>query len=685
MATAISQPWEGDSVRSRLWALILRELPFPFRELGTEIIRLLTWIDTTAARIWLGFSRSPAWYFITLMGTVAILLTGLLFSTFVASHDPTLGQLAKRSQKLVPATRESLEEAGDWAAQDKWRLAHLFVDHRPPRRHTNPKIDSNLVNDFSVASIPRRPDARRPAPRYASNEPVAQVMLPETEVQLDLGRPNVAEEPKRLVYGQYLHQAGTDYPARRGNSYRSRESRLLVQAEWAFASECNDQPIARPTRRVIPVPDPQWEDLPPVPEVADERHPDLEFKMSMLREFMPPIGEFPPRSRLASVTARSEFPDSFPLRERSPFLADASPWNQTTNHALPHRHTESYVERMSHEIDSHPPTIDLERALHAGSAPSFAEIALRMEMKAPESTVVGRTTTSSVVVQNDGLREIPVVTVREPLGGLETVTDAIPPARIHQLDNSLDRSIEHLESGKHQRLELVWRPDSEGIRTHVAMVHVYSLVGATTEIVAPVGEQPMPSVAPEPISQEPAFEPEPAAEPEPVPIPETRPEVSFDVQNQPKALVDDIVEIGVIVRNTGDVPLHDVRVKADLPEQLKHPQGTQVEYTVRALPVGGVEKAVLRVVADSSGKAVCRFHVTADEPTEAKSKAIVEVAAKPAPAPIAKVEPRKTPPVPITIPKKPGPAPAPAKPASNCCCQSQQQQMMMDYDSWFMP
>jgi uncharacterized repeat protein (TIGR01451 family) len=352
---------------------------------------------------------------------------------------------------------------------------------------------------------------------------------------------------------------------------------------------------------MIPVPDPQWDNLPPVPDIADDRHPDLSFKMSMLREFMPPIGEFPPRSKLASVTARSEFPDSLPTREQSPFLADASPWNRTTNHGLPQRHSEPYIDRVANDIDAATPTIDLERALHVDSAPSFTEVALRLEMKAPESTVAGRSTTSSVIVQNDGLREIPVVTVREPLTGLETVTDAIPPARIHQLDNSLERGIEHLESGKHQRLELVWRPDSEGVRTHVALIHVHSLVGATTEIVAPEVEQPMPSVAPEPIPQEPVFEPEPAPEPEPVPIPETRPEISFDVQNRPNASIDDIVEIGVVVRNTGDVPLHDVRVKADLPEQLKHPQGTQVEYTVRALTVGGVVKAVLRVVADSNG------------------------------------------------------------------------------------
>jgi hypothetical protein len=668
-------------VRSRLWALILRELPFPFRELGTEIVRTLTWIDATAARIWLGFVRSPAWYVVTLMGTAAFVLTGLLFSTFVATHDPTLKHLVNRSQKLAPATRETLEEAGDWAAQDKWRLAHFFVEHRPPRRYTNPQIDSSMLDDFAPAAAPRRPNSRRPVPRYEPQESFAQVVLPETEVQLDLGRPKVAEEPKRLVYGQYVREVGADNPVRPIANYRSRESRLLVQAEWSFAAECDSLPMPRPTRRIIPVPEPDWDELPAVTE-----HPDLSFHMSMLREFLPVTGEFPARSRLASVTAHSEFP-TFPQKHRSPFDADSSPWTRATNHSEPHQPSEAYVDRISNEFDSLPPNIDLERALHANTAPSFAEVALRLELQAPESTVTGRVTQSSVIVHNDGLREIPIVIVHEPLAHLSTVTDAIPPARVHQLDNSLERSIEHLEAGQHQRLELVWRPDSEGVRRHSAFVTVHTLVGATTEIVAPEIVDPMPSVMPEelPVREpEPTFEPEPVAEPESVPIPETRPEVSLDVHNEPKAIVDDLVEIGITVRNTGDVPLHDVCVRAHLPEQLKHRQGTEVEYTIRSLAVNGTQKAVLRVVADSAGKAVCRIEVTAAEPTEAKQKTVVDVVAKTAPMPIAKTEPRKTPPIPITIPKRPGPAPSPAKPAGNCCCQSQPA-MMTDYDPWYGP
>jgi len=656
-----------------------------------ELVRTITWIDKTFARIWLGFVRSPAWYVVTVMGTLAFVLTGLLFFTFVSSHDPTLQELAKRGKQLGPATREHLEEAGDWAAQDKWRLAHMFVDHRPPRRQTVRQIDSRLVDDFpAYARVPSRRELQRRSGFTSRFEPsersltVAHVTLPEPEVRLDLGTPRTAEQPKRLVYGPYVRDTSTEMkPLRLASNYRSRDSRLLVHAEWASALDCENEPVRRPTRRIIPVPDPQWDELPPVPQVTDDRHPDLSFQMSMLREFLPVTGEFPPKSRVAVVSAYSEFPLLADLQKKSnPFSFDLSPWNRTTRERMqPDRPVESYVDRVG--VDDEPlPSLD-DADLRPATTPSFADVALRMEVHTPASATAGQSSQSSLVLRNEGLRDVPSLTVRESLAGLETVTDAIPPARVDQFENALERRVERLEPGKDQRLELVWRPDAEGIRTYSAIVTVQAAVGAITEIVPPVGQQPMPSVAPEPIPvKEPEPEPEPVFEQEPTPAPPPQPapkqpSLSFDVQNQPRATVDDLVEFAIVVRNTGDLPLHDVRVVAHLPEQLKHRIGSEVEYTIRQLPVRGSERTVLRVVAQSSGQAICRLHVSADEPAEAKSKAVVEVDPKPVvpePPKVAREEPKP----PISIPKRPAP-PAPKAPA-NCCCQSQPFPIFEPYD-----
>lgn len=618
-------------------------------------------------------TRSPAWYVVTFTGTMACLLTALMFSSLVSSNDPTIGQIAQQSRLLAPVTRETMEEAGDWSAQDKWRLAHLFVEHRPPRRMKDPRIDSSLVNDFSpfvapeLASLKRR-DARSAAP--------SELILPDHEVRLELGVPRVAEEPKRLVYGPYVREPGADFHSVRPvANYRSRDTRLLVQAEWSFASDC--EPVRGPVRRVIPVPEPQWDELPPV---TDDRRPDLSFQMSMLREFLP-AGEFPARSRFESVEARSEFPESFnPKGPFDQFARDDSPWRRSRLMDDPQRPVESYADRVARGgvvIPDEIPDSDLRQL----TAPSFAEVALRLEILGPESAIAGQLNQSSLVVYNEGLREIPLLKVQESLAGLSTVTDAVPPAGVNAIDNMLNRQVQHLEPGKKEKLDLVWRPNAEGKRVHSAVVTANAFVGATTEVVRPVVEQPMPSVAPEPIPER-----EPAPEPEFESIPLKQPEnpsLSFDVQNQPRATVDDLVEIAIVVRNTGDTPLHHVRVVARLPEHLKHRKGTEVEFTIDSLPVRATQNAVLRVVADSPGQAICHFQATADEPTDANSRAIVDIVAKPERIETPRVQPanvtKAEPPKPKSPPVKRPPAPAPA----NCCCQSQP--ILIEPGQWFVP
>ena len=79
-------------MRSRLWSLILKELPFPFRQIGMEVAQLLSWLDHTLGGAWLGMHRSPGWYFVTSAGSVTLMLTGLLFFPYIASHDPTSDQ-----------------------------------------------------------------------------------------------------------------------------------------------------------------------------------------------------------------------------------------------------------------------------------------------------------------------------------------------------------------------------------------------------------------------------------------------------------------------------------------------------------------------------------------------------------------------------------------------------------------
>lgn len=659
----------------------------------------MAWIDRSCAQVWLGFSRFPAWYVVMFMGTTAFLLTLLTFTAFLPAHDPTLQQLASQGRKLVPATRESLEEAGDWATQDKWRLAHFFVDHRPPKGDLDIRIDSSLIDDFPPGGVPSRRDLRHRRglqSRYDQHPGIAEIVLPEHEVRLDLAPPKVAEQPKRLIYGRYIREPGVDpFPVRTASTYRSRDSRLLVQAEWAVGSDCESGPVSPPRRRLIPVPDPQWDELPPIPELTDNSHPDLSFQMVMLREFLPPMGQFPPRSRLISVSAQSEFPESLFVRHRSnPFSEDSTAWMKTSDVPLHRdRPLEPYIDRAIPASKS--PAFDLvDLDLPPGSVSSFAEVALSLEISEPPSAISGQSGKSSLVLRNTGLGEIPLVEIREPLANLDTVIDANPPAAYNKSHSSLERKIERLEPGQQERLELTWRSDSEGMRTHRTIVTVHSVVAATTEIVRPIGEQPMPSVAPEPVP--PRRNPEPEEEDFPIPVkrsdpvreiaPELPPGVSFEIRNKPKANVEDLVEFEIIVKNTGGVDLHNVRVSAHLPQQLKHPHGTEVEYVVGVLPINGSRQTILRAVAQEPGNAICKLDVAAEEPAEAKSEASVEVIAKPVRSESPKIaKPSAKPkPAPVPAPIARQPAPPRTQPANNCCCQSQAAGEL-PFDPWYLP
>ena len=272
-------------MRSRLWSLILRELPFPFRQIGLEIAHVLRWLDHTAARVWMGLHQSPGWYFVTLAGSLTLLLTLLLFIPDIASHDPTLSELAIDGRSAARVTRASLEASGDWSAQDRWRVAHMFVDHRPPRRRPAVRLDSRLVEEplvedsrsFRSRTTGRRVSRTRPWSRDVAVVSEVHTKKLDPEVRLELKSPGRAAQMPRLVYDKLVREPGADFdPVRTSSYYRPRDTRLLVQAEWSFDSDCNNgyEPPRRPlVRWVIPVPEPQWDEPHAAPRM--ERHPDL--------------------------------------------------------------------------------------------------------------------------------------------------------------------------------------------------------------------------------------------------------------------------------------------------------------------------------------------------------------------------------------------------------------------------
>jgi hypothetical protein len=160
-------------------------------------------------------------------------------------------------------------------------------------------------------------------------------------------------------------------------------------------------------------------------------------------------------------------------------------------------------------------------------------------------------------------------------------------------------------------------------------------------------------------------------EPEPLlePAPERHPAVTCEVKHVDRVSVDEIVELEIIVKNTGDTALSDVRILVEVPTELKHRQGADVEYEVGKLARRGSHKAVLRLLAQTPGQAVNRIHVVTHESAESKARAAITVVAKPISRPTPRT-PEAPRPVPAPMPK-PTAKPLPFPTSGSCCCPGQ--------------
>lgn len=301
-----------------------------------------------------------------------------------------------------------------------------------------------------------------------------------------------------------------------------------------------------------------------------------------------------------------------------------------------------------------------------------ADVALRVQLHAPQHAGVGQAGHSEIIVRNDGKDALRRVLVTEPTVLLPFVTGAHPSARLQ--GGLLEREFRRLRPGRERSAGLDWFAREPGVRQHEVIVLAEAVVAATVQVEAGEKEVPLeaeiaPEVAPrerpprvvepdeeipttrppEPRQPEPApapiveTVPEPTPEPKPVVAPPrpraAHPAVACKVKAAPAAKVNDVVELKLEVQNTGETRLSDVRIWADVPGSLKHKHGSQLELAVGSLEPGQVHHAVLRVVGQQAGAATATFRVVSKE--NIKANAIGKVAIV-APA-VAKAAPVKKP------------------------------------------
>ncbi len=323
--------------------------------------------------------------------------------------------------------------------------------------------------------------------------------------------------------------------------------------------------------------------------------------------------------------------------------------------------------------------------------PTRSDVALRIELHAPHESPVRQAGRSHVVIKNTGEEPIRRIRLTEPAALLPFVTGAEPEARL--ANNLLEREFRRLRPGRDRILGLAWQPRSSGETRHEARVMAEVVVAANVFIEAPaeamsiapeVVEEPLPveppmEVIPEPETipdplftpepvvrrapqQEPAPEPEPEPEPAPPPVrrPRVHPAVACTVKNNAAAYIDQVVELKVVVQNTGDVALNHVRLWADVPESLIHQHGKKLEFSIGRLEPGQTQEAVFRAIGQQAGVVQTSFRVVAEETESASAEGKVVISA---PKPVAK--PRPQPPRPV--PPRPQPRLVP-QPTCPCTC-----------------
>ncbi|MBM4076340.1 MAG: hypothetical protein FJ267_11955, partial [Planctomycetes bacterium] len=461
-------------MRSRLWSMIIKELPFPFRQIGMEIARIFQWVDDTGAGF-LGWIRvSRGWSVVCLAGIATVSLTLLLFFPHFANHDPTLYRLAIDGQNDRSSTNRIFHSQDQWAEQDHWRVAHMFVDSRPVLRHLGPRLDSRLIDDDFLNSDPTlNHDHWKYAyqslrgKRGRSSRVISFFGLHDLEpdVRLELQVPGRAEQSQRVISSTDVREPGSDFPSKHfAARYDIRDPRLLVQAEWEFNPECfnNFEPPRAPiTRRIEPIPEPQWDEPEHDPVPRPRAKPDLSFAMTLLREYFPSTGEFPPRSKPVEVSAHSEMSklptdgilNDFDTTRRGLWKEMSERYRHL---ALPESYS-SRIQQDSKDVEKEPVPDYSERPPHLRS---FAEVALRLEMREQSSGVTGKQQNSSLVVVNEGSDSVSLVRARESLSELQTVTNALPDG--HLAGDQLTRDVRDLPSGQRRELNLEWVPDEIG-------------------------------------------------------------------------------------------------------------------------------------------------------------------------------------------------------------------------------
>lgn len=573
-------------MRHRIRNIVWRELPFSARRGVIRVLRTIDGVEAYLLRLYASLFYSPAWLFVAAAGSVGIVLTILLF--FAISQEILAGTSQTASRPVV------IEDDLQVAVVDRSLLdSRLCIEDRVPSKVPYPA-------EFGFDSRYLLADERVTRP----NVPVEEFSLP-------------AERPALRPPSRRVTPAADDLPR-----------------DYEFP-----MPRVEPASNAAPV--------------VSLDSPELELDVRLWRQ---PRGPAYANGPAQVMTAHSVLANVRPT-PRQPW-GDVDPWTWYRERPQVDRDVPEYAGDSTLVIETH------DEALweDVSAWPNRADVGLKIALYAPTTVGTRIPGRSRVTVENSGADVIRRVELQEPIRPLDRVTAAEPAAAL--MEGTLYRELRRLRAGQQRTFDLAWTPRTTGDRHHEARVLAEAFVAASVHVTRPVERiavEPVPERPPviefprEPIQAlpvEPEPDPIPAFEPpprRPVPAPvEPRPPIDFgpppaaqtdpapqpklicQVTSRPRVARQGIVELEIQIANSGDVALSNVRIWADLPENLKHPHGGRLELVVGRLGVGQVQRSVLRVIGEAVGISRTRVIAVSSE-VESDEKLAVVAIVEPAP------------------------------------------------------
>lgn len=615
----------GHRFRSVVW----RELPYSARRSIIGVIRAFDDFENFWRHIWRSLHFSPAWLFVAIVGGLGIVLTILLFflltqELLAGTSTPAVRRPILEPLKSVVASSDEIDSrlclaasplrALPYAAEFELPAGVMLADEPPP-----------VVIPVEERRPVRRPPSRRAAhaavvppdlPAWDSIEPAVPAAEPELQVNVELWRqpigPRTAPEVDQILTAQ-SELSATVSPSRRT---------ILDSADldrWTWFRNSPTTPVepaayaGEPTVTMESSDESLWDDFSAWPGRADvSLHVELYAPMSA-------TVQQPGHSRLVIRNAGSEVIRRIEVQEPVRPL-------ELVTHAEPAAAlTEGTLYREFRRLRAgRDKTLALEwfpqfagDRHHEARVLAEAFVAASVDVTREPEPVVEEPT-PAVIPEVEPAPEFdppPKTTPAAPVEPNPFETEPAPPEPEPQPAPVIEPEPPPAESAP-----VIRRPP----RRRVTL--------------PPVETVPEPEVTPPPAAVEP-----PSAKPMEPPIekPAAPPPAALAclVTGGDQVVVNGSTEVAIQIANLGQAPLTGVRIWAELPENLQHRHGNQLELVVGELSPGQTHRAILRVVGHKPGLANAKFQAVSLETRSAGTQTTLSVieprpSQRPQPAPL---------------------------------------------------